>query len=168
MADPTLSTRLSRRSMLAAPLTANVVLPVAALSELDGPKVDAALFRRIFAAWEHLAAYRRAEAADIRPQHAVDKRPSPTEAKSPSIGEPVQGDTAPEIAAEARCEALYESYEAALVVVFTHPARTLAGVHGKLCLAAEAIKQDQNGLLDPADCSYLDATLTELERFVHR
>ncbi len=154
--------------MLAAPLTANVILPMAALSELYGPKVDAALFRRIFAAREHLVAYRQAEAADIRPQHAVNKRPSPTEARSPGKGEAVQGDTALEIAAEARCEALYESYEAALAVVFAHPAGTLAGVHGKLCLAVEAIKQDQNGLLDPADCSYLDATLTELERFVHR
>ena len=71
-------------------------------------------------------------------------------------------------AADLRCEYLYARYEAALAAVFAMPARSLAGVQGKLHLAVTAIKQEQSELLDAADCAYLDATLNDLERFVDR
>ena len=68
------------------------------------------------------------------------------------------------VAADVRCERFYERYEAALAAAFAVPARTVAGVHGKLRLAVTALKQEQSAVLDPADCAYLDATLGDLQR----
>ena len=175
MADPTLSTAVSRRSMLtggaavmAAPVSVFAALPVAGLSKLSDRGPDVRLLLRIAAAQECLAAYRRADALSIRLHRALSAHPD-FPGQLPRTRE--EGDRwdallnrAGVLAADARCERLYVCYEAALAAAFAVSARTLAGVHGKLRLAITAVKQAQSAVLDPADCAYLDDTLGDLGR----
>ena len=175
MADPTLSTRVSRRSMLAggaavmaAPLPAFAALPVACFPGSGGLFSDADLLRRIAAAHDCLAAYRRADAACAHLHRTLSGHPDFPDHRPRTPEECDRWDAlldrAGITAADARCERLYEFYEAALAAAFALPARTLAGVHGKLRLAVTAVKQEQSGVLDPADCTYLDGTLGDLGR----
>ena len=179
MAEPTLSTRVSRRSMLAggaavmaAPLPAFAALPVAGLHASGGPLPDTDLLRRIAAAHECLAAYRRADAACARLHRTLSGHPDFPDHRPRTPEECDRGDAlldqAGITAADARCEQLYELYEAALAGAFALPARTLAGVHGKLRLAVTAVKQEQSSVLDPTDCTYLDGTLGDLGRLAAR
>ena len=175
MADHTLSTTVSRRSMLAggvavmaAPVPAFATLPVAGLPESGGQRADAGLLRRIAAAHDCLAAYRRADAVCIRLHRALSNHPDFPHRMPCTEAEYRRWDALMDrtgiTAADARCERLYERYEAALAAAFARPARTLAGVHGKLRLAVTAVKQEQSAVLDPADCAYLDGTLGDLGR----
>ena len=175
MAEPTLSTRVSRRTMLAggaavmaAPLPAFATLPVAGLHESDDPFPDAVLLQRIAAAHDCLAAYRRADAACAHLHRTLSGHPDFPNHRPRTPEECDRWDAlldrAGITAADARCERLYDRYEAALAGAFALPARTLAGVHGKLRLAVTAVKQEQSSVLDPADCTYLDGTLGDLGR----
>ena len=174
MADATLSTRVSRRSMLAAgvavvalPLPRIAVLPTASGKGPAGEAVDAELLRRISAAHDCLATYRRADnSACDQLEHAQSSRSAFPDRMPSTQAEGERWDMLLEqngiVAAYTHCEWLYERYEAALAAAFALPARTLAGVHGKLRLALTAVKQEQDGLLDPANCAYLDNTLGDL------
>ena len=176
MADPTLSTTVSRRSMLAggvavmaAPVPVFAALPVAEPPPPEGQRPDAVLLRRIAAAHDCLADYHRADALCLRLQRSLSDHPDfPHDGmpRTPEEGERWDALMARTgiAAADARCERLYERYEAALAVAFAMPARTVAGVHGKLRLAVTAVKQEQSTVLDPADCAYLDSTLGDLWR----
>ena len=175
MAEPTLTTRLSRRSMLAggaavmaAPLPAFAALPVAGLPKAGGPFPDADLLQRIAAAHDCLAAYRRADAACAHLHRMLNDHPDFPDHRPRTPEECDRWDALLDrvgiTAADARCERLYDRYEAALAAAFALPARTLAGVHGKLRLAISAVKQEQSSVLDPADCTYLDGTLGDLGR----
>ena len=69
MGNPTLSTRVSRRSMLAGgvavmamPMPTSDTLPVAGPPQFGGRRADAVLLRRIAAAHDCLADYRQADA----------------------------------------------------------------------------------------------------------
>ena len=175
MADPTLSTRVSRRSMLAggaavmtAPLPAFAALAVAGLPESGGPFPDAGLLQRIAAAHDCLAAYRRADAVCAHLHRTLSGHPDFPDHRPRTPEECDRWDALLDLvgitAADARCERHYELYEAALAAAFALPARTLAGVHGKLRLAVTAVKQEQSSVLDPADCTYLDGALGDLGR----
>ncbi|MCG8444168.1 MAG: hypothetical protein MI753_00410, partial [Hyphomicrobiales bacterium] len=175
MADPTLSTRVSRRSMLAGgvavmaiPMSTPDTLPVAGPPQFGGRRADADLLRRITAAHDCLADYCRADAHCLHLRRALSGHPDFPHGMPSDPAEGVRWDALMErsgiVAADERCERLYERYEAALAAAFALPARTVAGVHGKLWLAVTAVKQEQSAVLDPADCAYLDATLGDLQR----
>ena len=175
MAEPTLSTRVSRRSMLAggaaamaAPVPVFAAAPVVGVPEPGGLFSDADLLRRIAAAHECLAAYRRADATCAHLHRTLSDHPDLPDHRPHTPEECDRWDAlldrAGITAADARCERLHELYEAALAAAFALPAHTLAGVHGKLWLAVTAVKQEQSGVLDPADCTYLDGTLGDLGR----
>lgn len=175
MAESTLSTRVSRRSMLAggaavmaAPLPAFAALPTAGLPKSGGPCPDASLLRRIAAAHDCLAAYRRSDIACGRLLRTQSSRSDFPDRMPRTQAEGERWDALMEqngiTAANAHCEQLYERYEAALAAAFALPAHTLIGIHGKLRLALTAVKQEQDGVLDPADCAYLDSTLGDLMR----
>ena len=175
MADHTLSTRLSRRSMLAggvavmaAPVPAFAALPVAEPLQPEGQRPDAVLLRRIAAAHDCLADYHRADALCLRLHRSLSGHPDFPHGMPRSLAEGERWDALMErtgiTAADTRCDRLYERYEAALAVAFAMPARTVAGVHGKLLLAVTAVKQEQSTVLDAADCTYLDSTLGDLWR----
>lgn len=155
-------------AVIAAPMPALSALPVAGPPQLGGRRPDAGLLRRIAAAHDCLADYRRADARCLRLRRALSGHPDFPHGMPSDPAEGVRWDALMErngiVAADARCERLYERYEAALALAFALPARTVAGVHGKLRLAVTAVKQEQSGVLDPADCAYLDATLGDLWR----
>ena len=185
MADPTPSTGVSRRSMLAggvaamaAPVPAFAALPATAppavtLSAVTPPppagrRVDAVLLRRIAAAHDCLAAYRRADALCLGLSRSLSAHPDLPQARPYHPADDERWDALMArtgiIAADIGCERLHERYEAALAVAFAVPARTLAGVHAKLRLAVTAVKQEQSSLLDVVNCAYLDSTLGDLGR----
>ena len=175
MADSTLSTRFSRRSMLAggvammaAPVSGVGAVPAAGPPPPDGRHPDAGLLRRVAAAHDCLAAYRRADAVCLRLHRALRGHPDFPQGMP---GDPEEGERWDALmaqtgvmAADARCDRLYEGYEAALAAAFAVPAHSVAGVHGKLRLAVMAVKQAQVGLLDTVDCAHLDSTLGDLSR----
>ena len=154
--------------MLAAPVPAFAALPMAGLPEFGGQRADAGLLRQIAAAHGCLAAYRRADAACIRLHRSLSGHPDFPDHMPRTQAECDRWDALLDrvgiTAADTRCERLYALYEAALAAAFAVPARTLAGVHGKLRLAVTAVKQEQSSVLDPADCAYLDGTLGDLRR----
>ena len=172
MADATLSMRVSRRSMLvggvavvAAPVP---ILPADFPPRSRGQPPDTELLRRIAAAHDCLAAYHLADTVYGQLQETLKDYPDfpdrmPSNQAEGERWDALMGQNGI-TAAYAHCERLYEHYEAALAAAFALPARTLAGVHGKLQLALTAVKQEQNGVLDPADCTYLDGTLGDLAR----
>ena len=179
MADATLSMRVSRRSMLASGV-AVVAIPrsplpgpaAAILEEYDGQNLDADLLRRIAAAYDLLAAYHRADTSCAQLQRTQSSRSDFPDGVPSTQAEGERWDALMEqkgiTAAHTHCERFYEHYEAALAAAFALPARTLAGVHGKLQLAVTAVKQEQDGVLAPADCTYLEGTLGDLERLAAR
>ena len=173
MADSTLSTRFSRRSMLAGGIAMTAV-PVAVTPSAAGPAPldnrhpDADLLRRTAAAHDCLADYLRADAFCLRLHRGLRGHPDFPEGMPCGPEEGARWDALMErtgvMAADAHCDRLYERYEAALVTAFAVPARTAAGVHGKLLLAVTAVKQAQSALLDKVDCAYLDNALIDLGR----
>ena len=177
MANPTLSTAISRRSMLAggaaviaAPMPVFAAPPVAGLSKLGDRGPDAGLLQRVAAAQDCLAAYHRADAVSICLHRALSAHPDFPDhlPRTQEEGDRWDAllDRAGVMAADARWERLYGYYETALAAAFAVPARTLAGVHGKLRLAITAVKEAQSAVLDPADCGYLDDTLGDLSRLL--
>lgn len=177
MANPTLSTAVSRRSMLAggaaviaAPTPVFAAWPVADLSKLSEGGPDADLLWRIAAARDGLAAYHRADAVSICLHRALSAHPDFPDHLPRTREEGDRWDALLDrtgvMAADARCEWLYGYYETALATAFAVPARTLVGVHGKLRLAITAVKEAQRAVLDPADCRHLDDTLGDLARLV--
>lgn len=146
------------------------VSPVPASFPLQpgGPRRDTELLQRIAAVYDRLAAYRQSDAAFAELQRNLRDHPDFPDHMPSTRAEGERWDRLMERAgittAEARCERLYERYEAALAAAFALPARSLVGVHGKLQLAVTAVKHEQSGLRDPADCGYLDNTLGDLGR----
>ena len=154
-------------AMVAMPVPVVMALPAAGPLLLDSRHLDAGLLQRTAAAHDCLAAYRRADALCLRLHEALRGHPDfPEGMRTPDEG--ARWDALMErtgvMAADACCERLYERYEAALATAFAVPARTVAGVHGKLLLAVTAVKQAQSALLDKVNCAYLDSTLGDLGR----
>ena len=153
-------------AVMAMPMPTSDTLPVAGPPQFGGRRADADLLRRIAAAHDCLADYRQADARCLRLRRALSGHPDFPHGMPSDPAEGLRWDALMErtgiVAADVRCELLYERYEAALAAAFAVPARTVAGVHGKLRLAVTAVKQEQSTLLDPADCAYLEATLGDL------
>lgn len=171
MATPTLTTTVSRRSMLASGV-ATLAAPMSALPA-DQPGLgchhpDAGLLRLIARAYDCLAAHYEADALCNSLHDAMRSHPAfpgdmpATQAERDRCDELM--DRLGIAAAEVRCEELHERYEEALATAFALPADTLPGVYGKLGLAIAALRQEQSGVNDAADCTYLDGTLRDLER----
>ena len=179
MADHTLNTTVSRRTMLAggvavlaAPVPTLAISPATGHWGFDGQCLDASLLWRIAAAHDYLAAYRRADALCTHLDQVLSGHPDFPGHMPCTQAERDEWDALLDRAgittADAQCERLYEHYEAALAAAFSLPARTLAGVYGKLRLAVTAVKQEHSAVLDAADCTYLDNTLGDLQRLAAR
>ena len=172
MAAPTLTTTVSRRSMLAGGV-ASLAAPMPALPAGQRPRLgchhpDAGLLRLIARAYDCLAAHHEADALCNSLHDAMRSHPAfpgdlpATQAERDRCDELM--DRLGIVAAEDRCEELHERYEEALATAFALPADTLPGFHGKLGLAIAALRQEQSGVNDAADCTYLNGTLCDLER----
>ena len=175
MADHTLNTTVSRRTMLAggvavlaAPVPTLAILPATGHWGFDGQCPDASLLWRIAAAHDYLAAYRRADALCTHLDQVLSGHPDFPGHMPRTQAERDEWDALLDrtgiTAADAQREQLYEHYEVALALAFALPAHTLAGVYGKLRLAVTAVKQEQSAVPDAADCVNLDNTLGDLQR----
>lgn len=173
MAEPTISTSvshpsISRRSAMICGASALAASALAMPAVAAFGDVDAALRRQIAAADMSLAAYRRADAVSLRLHEEVRRDPEFPKGMPSDRADGARWDAMLERigapAADARCERLYERYEAALAAAFSVPARTLAGALGKFRLAVTRIKQEQSDGFDEVDCTYLDNALADLGR----
>ena len=153
-------------AMMAVPAPAVGAVPAGSSPTPGMRYCDADLLRRLAAAHDCLAAYRRADALSLRLHRALRNHPDFPEGMTGNPEEGARWDALMArtgvTAADARCDRLYQRYEAALATAFAVPARTVVGVHGKLRLAVTAVKQAQVGLLDTVDCAHLDGTLGDL------
>ena len=177
MADPCLSTSISRRSMLAgsagimtAPVSAFAILPAPNLRQFGGHRIDARLLTEIEAADDCLADYLRSHVECIERHRALSAHPDFPRRTPSTQAEEDHWDAllarSGIIAADARCDRLYDRYQAALAAAFARPAHTIVGVYGKLRLAVTAVKQEQTAGFDTVDCVYLGNTLDDLRRLV--
>lgn len=169
MATATLITEISRRTMLAGTMVVPAIaLPaVAALPAMPaGAGPDAALLRWTAAAERIRAAFVRADAHCLRLHDALRLHPDYPDAMPGARG--ARWDALyermglPE--AEARCDRLYDLYNAATRAAFDLPAHALPGAHAKIRLAVGSVKQFHCGGWDGIDCEYLDLALADLNR----
>ncbi|NIA70353.1 hypothetical protein HBA54_17240 [Pelagibius litoralis] len=166
MATPTLSTRLSRRAMLAGSVAAPAMafpvfqalaaLPVPALLCAD-PHPDAELFRRI------------AEAEHLRNQNARARRlrarlRDALYARHDLAYRPFR-DSHPE--AWLHCWETHGRYADAVREAVAVPAHTVAGIHAKLSLAVIASRRGGARVYMYEDREWLQAALVDLERLAN-
>ncbi len=181
MANAVLSTKLSRRTMLAggalaalhaaarsaaaAPACAPVVPASPGAAGACGP--DAELLRRIAAAADLWAEYVVAD-AHCRRLHEALRRHKDYPAKPISEAgswavEALAQRTGYREADDAAVR-LYERHEAALRAAFAVPARTLPGLHAKLRCALAAAKERDAGTFEESDYQWLDDAMADMDR----
>lgn len=167
MADYTLSTGFSRRSML----LGSTLAPSLALSLLAAPvtlpeptsnpsdrAADAELFRRIAVAERLRNEHARAGRLSGRRRVAIDARNDlpPLPWRGPfQDRDPV---------AWLHCAEAFECYATAVRDAVAVPAYTVAGVHAKLALAAVASRRGGARIYMYEDREWLEAALADLER----
>ena len=177
MADFALVAKLSRRAVLArsalGAALATFGLPRSARAHegaFGGP--DAALRQQVALAELFWAAYARAEAEYDRRYETQRRHPDCPEAAFDSPASGADWDRLAERLGiptlEARCLRLFALCDATTRAAFDLPALSLEGTHAKLRLALTMLRLEHRGDLDPPDCSYLDATLADLERLAGR
>lgn len=177
MAEFALVAKLSRRALLArsalGAALATLGLPRSARvheGAFGGP--DAALRQQVALAELFWAAYARAEAEYDRRYETQRRHPDCPEA---AFDSPEAGADWDRLAGrlgipalEARCLRLFALCDATTRAAFELPALSLEGTRAKLRLALTTLRLEHRGDLDPPDCSYLDATLADLERLAGR
>lgn len=171
MADYTLSTGISRRSMLLGSVLApSLALPLlaahAALPEPTSNRpdhgADAELFRRIAVAErlrnEHARARRLRDRRRAAMDAGDDLPPLPWRGPFRHRG-PV---------AWLDCAEAFERYATAVRAAVAVPAHTIAGVHAKLALAVIASRRGGARIYMYEDREWLEAALADLERLADR
>lgn len=168
MADPTLSTGISRRTILAggsaAMLSAAPVPTVAAAGGPAGDDPDALLLRRVARARRLGVAYLRAQAVRRRLFRIACRNPD-----RPGLP-PCHPDNrafAGRVGywpADARCWRLFDRYAQAARAAIATPARTARGVHAKLALAAKASRRGDLRVYPYEDRSWQRRLLADLAR----
>ena len=184
MADVTLSTGVSRRSMLAGaaalptlslsalplsvlslPALAPLPAPAASATALADP--DARLFRRVAVA-ERLRK-RRARLLRLRARLARSRRPAGLSPQGQRPGSRLLGDGLRERRPTAERQALWDltrRYAAAVRGALSTPARTLPGLEAKLRLAMIASRRGAARIYLYEERDWLVAALADLDRLI--
>ena len=159
-------------NMMAASVPALAHMPGTGLPELHAQRPDARLLNRIELAHDCLADYLWSRSESIGLHRTLSDDPDGGHWMPRTQAERERWNAVMEragvLAADARCDRLYDQYEAALAAAFAEPARTVAGVYGKLRLAVKAVKQEQSAGFDTVSCVYLDSALGDLGRLAAR
>lgn len=177
MADPTLSTTLSRRAILtrsaaaipAVALPTTVALPAVAALHLPNPDPDARLFRRIAMAVRLRKEYARACRLRDRLWKAIAKRPDPFGLPTPDH---VKWHDIAEAIGDYRVGMgwfdMHRRYAWAVRAAVAEPAYTVRGVHAKLDLAVIAARRGNARIYMYEHYDYAAAAVADLKRIVEQ